>query len=271
MSQVTAQTGRMLCTIVGAGPGLGVALARRFLRGGCDVAMVARSPGRLEQWRHAQPQPERVGLFAADAGSPESLAGAFEAIRSWRGDTSVLIYNAAVMVSNQVASLDSALMAEAMRVDVGGALTCVQEVLPAMQEEGRGTILLTGGGLALEPYPEWGSLAAGKAALRSVGISLFKELLPAGIHVAVVAVCGIVEPGGPFDPDLVAEQYWQLHEQPLDQAQRELVYLPEGADPYYNDPRGRHRRTSQPIHAVGAGPWRRSATSVLPPARGAEG
>ena len=253
-AEVVEQTGRMLCTIVGAGPGLGVALAGRFLRGGCDVALVSRSPGRLEQWRQAHPQPERVGLFAADAGSSESLGGAVEAIRSWRGETSILIYNAADMIPNQVASLDSALMAEAMRVDVGGALTCVQEVLPAMRKEGRGTILLTGGGLALEPYPEWGSLAAGKAALRSVGLSLFKELLPAGIHVAVVAVCGIVEPGGPFSPDLVAEQYWQLHKQPLDQAQRELVYLPKGADPYYNDPRRRHRGTSQPIRAVGVDP-----------------
>lgn len=247
---VARQTERMLCTIVGAGPGLGVALARRFLAGGCDVALVSRSPGRLEYWRQTQPAPERVGLFAADAGSPEGLAGSFEAIRSWRGETSVLIYNAADMASGQVTSLDAARLVEAMRVDVGGALTCVQEVVPAMRREGRGTILLTGGGLALEPYPEWGSLAAGKAALRSVGLNLFKELLPAGIHVAVVAVCGIVEPDGPFDPDLVAEQYWQLHEQPLDQAERELVYLPEGADPYYNDPQSRHRDTSQPIRAL---------------------
>lgn len=244
----------MLCTIVGAGPGLGIALAGRFLTGGYDVALVSRSPGRLERWRQAQVQPERVGLFSADAGSPESLAEAFDATRSWRGETSVLIYNAAAMAPNQIASLDSAVIAETMRVDVGGALSCIQEVLPAMRREGRGTILLTGGGLALEPYPEWGSLAAGKAALRSVGLGLFKELLPAGIHVAVVAVCGIVEPGGLFDPDLVAEQYWQLHAQPLDQAQRELVYLPEGADPYYNDPQGQHRETSQPIRAVDVGP-----------------
>lgn len=247
---VAKQTGRMLCTIVGAGPGLGAALARRFLAGGCDVALVSRSPDRLKRWRQRQPKPKRIGLFAADAGSPEGLEEAFEAIRRWQGETSVLIYNAADMAPDQVSSLDSVRLLDAMRIDVGGALTCVQEVLPAMRHEGRGTILLTGGGLALEPYPEWGSLAAGKAALRSVGLNLFKELLPAGIHVAVVAVCGIVEPGGPFDPDLVAEQYWRLHEQPLDQAQRELVYLPQGADPYYNDPKGRYRDTSEPIRAL---------------------
>lgn len=242
----------MLCTIVGAGPGLGVALAERFIAGGCEVALVSRSPGRLEAWRADQAAPDRVGLFLADAGCSESLMSAFEAIRGWGGDTSVLIYNAADMASDGASSMSPERLAEAMRVDVGGALTSVQEVLPAMQREGRGTILLTGGGLALEPYPGWGSLAAGKAALRSVGLNLFKELLPAGIHVAVVAVCGIVEPGGVFDPGLVAEQYWQLHQQPLGRAQRELVYLPEGADPYYNDPHGRYRGTLEPVRGSGA-------------------
>src|SRR5690606_15286885 len=48
----------------------------------------------------------------------------------------------------------------------------------------RGTILLTGGGLALEPYPRWVTLAAGKAALRTLAINLHKELLPEGIHIA---------------------------------------------------------------------------------------
>lgn len=121
--------------------------------------------------------------------------------------------------------------------------------MPSMKAAGRGTILFTGGGLALEPYPEWATLAAGKAALRSLGLGLHKQLLPWSIHVAVVAVAGIVEPEGPFDPDRIADQYWRLHRQPLAHAQRELVHLPEGADPFYNDPSARHRDVSEPIVA----------------------
>lgn len=134
-----------------------------------------------------------------------------------------------------------------MRTNVGGALTSVHQVLPDMRRHGRGTILFTGGGLALEPYPEWAALAAGKAALRSVALNLHKELLPQDIHVAVIAVCGILQPGTPFAPEIVAEEYWRLHDQPIDAADRELVYLPEGADPYYNDPHDQHSTTSQPI------------------------
>ena len=37
----------MLCTIVGAGPGIGAALAKRFLAGGYDVALLARDAGRV--------------------------------------------------------------------------------------------------------------------------------------------------------------------------------------------------------------------------------
>ncbi len=37
------------------------------------------------------------------------------------------------------------------RVNVGGTLAAVQAVLPGMQARGRGSILPTGGGLALDP------------------------------------------------------------------------------------------------------------------------
>jgi NAD(P)-dependent dehydrogenase (short-subunit alcohol dehydrogenase family) len=113
----------------------------------------------------------------------------------------------------------------------------------------RGTIIFTDGGLALEPYPSWSSLAAGKAALRAYAIALHKEVAAENIRVAVIAICGIIEPGGLFDPDLLADSYWKVHA--IDAGRlRELVYLPAGADPYYNDPKGIYRSVSQPIRAA---------------------
>lgn len=112
-----------------------------------------------------------------------------------------------------------------------------------------GTILFTGGGLALEPYPEWCSLAAGKAALRAYSLALHKEALTFGVHVAVIAVCGIIQRGGLFDPERIAELYWTLHAEGSGAFSREVVYLREGAEAYYNDPSGAHRSSSDPIVA----------------------
>lgn len=243
----------MLCTIVGAGSGLGGSLARRFVAEGYDIALVARDAHRLDALVAGIGAAASCARFVADAGEPASLDAALAEIREWRGETNVLIYNAAQMSPDRAESLTNSALQESMAVNVGGAVHCVRDVTPGMRRRGSGTILLTGGGLALEPYPDWASLGAGKAALRSLGIGLHKRLLPDGIHVAVIAVCGIVRAGGVFDPDRVASLYWEVHRQPLDRAQREVVYLPDGADPFYNDPDGRYRSTSHPVdRGVGA-------------------
>jgi NAD(P)-dependent dehydrogenase (short-subunit alcohol dehydrogenase family) len=80
-----------------------------------------------------------------------------------------------------------------------------------MRRAGRGTLLYTGGGLALAPKPGLACAALCKAALRSLALSLAAELAPEGIHAATVTVCGFVQPGTPLSPDLVAETFWELY------------------------------------------------------------
>lgn len=240
------RNGAPLCTIIGAGPGLGAALARRFHAGGCRVALVARQVDPLAAIASAI-DAGKVRGFAADAGDTASLGTALGEIEAWAGATEILIYNAARMQSGPAAALDAVTLAGDMAVNLGGAVTAVGALLPAMRAQRRGTILFTGGGLALEPYPAWAALAIGKAALRSYGFALQKEIAGEDIRVAVIAICGIIAPGGPFDPDTIADQYWRLHADPAARQQRELVYLPAGADPYYNDPEAAYRKLSQPL------------------------
>lgn len=245
----------MLCVIVGAGPGLSAAVAERFHSGGYDIALLARNGTALRSLADslnaapAAAQVARVRIFLADAANPHSLTGALNEARAWGGPPEVLIYNAARMEPDEDLP-DAEYLAETMRTTLGGAVTAVNHTIPAMREAGFGTILITGGGLAFEPYPGWASLAAGKAALRSMTLSWHKAFLPAGIHVASIAVAGIVEPDGPFAPERVAEVYWSVHSQPIATAQREVVFLPEGADPFYNDPDRRHRAQSIPIEPL---------------------
>ena len=109
------------------------------------------------------------------------------------------------------------------RVSAGLALAAAQWALPAMRAQGRGSLLFTGGGLALEPKPGLASASLGKAALRSLALSLGEELAPAGIHAATLTICGFVQPGAALSPDRVAEALWELHAQPPGAWEKEQV------------------------------------------------
>ena len=235
----------MLCTIVGAGPGLAASIARRFGREGLKIALLSRSP-RPDLMRSLHAEGIDARAFRADASLVDDIARAFRDIEGWAGGTDTLIYNAAVMEPDTASTLTAQRALRDMATNLGGAIACVQAVLPKMQASGAGTILLTGGGLALEPYPTWTSLGAGKAALRAYGIALHKEVARDGIRVCVIAVCGIVETSGPFDPARVADAYWRLRDAP-EPTPREMLYFPNGADPFYNDPTGTFRDVSFPI------------------------
>ena len=211
--------------IVGMGPGVSAAVARRFAREGFAVGAVARDPAKLA----AQVDDLRAAKFRAagvpaDAGDPQSLQQALARLRTELGDADVLVYNAAGVTYRPLAELDAARFAVDLSVSVGGALVAAQSVLPAMRARGSGTLLLTGGGFAFEPVPELASLGVGKAGVRNLAFSLHADLKDSGIHAATVTICGPVAPDTAFDPDRIADAYWQLHEQPAGAFEREVQF-----------------------------------------------
>ena len=123
----------------------------------------------------------------------------------------MLLYNAAALRKTPPSGLDPETMVEDFRVNVAGALVAVQKVLPSMQEQKKGTILLTGGGLSLNPYYEYASLSVGKAGIRNLTFSLAQELQPHGIKVGTVTIAGFVKKDTHFDPDKIAEEFWKIH------------------------------------------------------------
>ena len=114
-----------------------------------------------------------------------------------------------------------------LAVKITGALAAVQAAAPGMTGRGAGTILLTGGGFALQPHPDYLSLSIGKAGIRALAQGLFEPFRAAGVHGATVTVAGFVAAGS-RDAQTVAERFWQLHGQPRDAWTVETVYTPEG-------------------------------------------
>lgn len=214
-----------LLTIVGMGKGISSAVAERFGREGFDVAMIGRKAEALAGYA-AQLGTRGISAkgYPADAGDPVALKTAFDHIHSGVAPTDVLVYNAAAVHRTPVLAETNASLVKDFRVNVAGALEAALLVLPGMQARKQGTILFTGGGLALAPADDYVSLSIGKAGIRILALTLAQSTSEFGIHVATVTVCGLVSADSEtFNPTAIAEQYWALHQQAPKEFQAELV------------------------------------------------
>src|SRR5207342_2024365 len=67
-----------------------------------------------------------------------------------------------------------------------------------------------GGGFADHPIPALATVSLGKAALRSAATMLGADLEPDGIRVATLTIAGTIVAGTSFDPERIAERYWEV-------------------------------------------------------------
>lgn len=211
--------------IAGVGPQLGMAIAHRFAREGFRIGLIARRADALRAYvEELRADGDTAVAYPADLGDLEAIPGLFARIAAEIGSPDVLVYNASAYTYGAPSQLTNEQLLGDLSVSVIGALACAREVIPAMRERGEGTIILTGGGFALNTYAPMASLGIGKAALRSLALNLGAELEPRGIHAGTVTILGEVREGTLFDADRIAEAYWQLHAQPPGAWSRELLY-----------------------------------------------
>ncbi len=199
--------------VVGAGNGLGNHLAMRFGRRGFRVVLMSRAEKNLAKYREEfSAAGIEVHTAAADAADPDSLTAAFDRVKSEFGVPDVLFYNAAMLIGGTPDGLDWNELELHYRVDVAGAFHCVRQVLCEEFCRKGGAVLLTGGGLALSPSPDWTCLSMDKAALRSLALILHEHLKERGVYVGTLTVTGAIEPGTKWDPELLAEKFEELYD-----------------------------------------------------------
>ena len=215
-----------IAAVLGVGPGLGAAISRRFAREGFSVALLARSEEStapvLEEIESSGGEALAVEANATDAAS---VAGAFEHVRGSLGDPEVFVYNAGAFRMGGILDVSPEDFDRCLRANCAGAFYAAREVLPAMVERGRGTVILTGATASLRGSANFSALATGKFALRALAQSMAREFGPQGIHVAHAVIDGQINtprvrdmsPGRDestmLSPDAIAESYWQLHRQ----------------------------------------------------------
>jgi short-subunit dehydrogenase len=205
--------------IVGAGPGISLSTAKKFGRAGFKVALIAR---RLEALKQYEDELSSEGIetkgFPGDISSEETLKAAIHSVIETYGKINVLLYNATAGKPGKPTGLNADDLVHDFKISVAGALTSVKEVVPLMEN---GTILLTGGGFALYPYPDLASLSIGKAGLRSLANSLHQELKPKGIYVGTLTINGFVQEGTYFSAKNIADAFYNMYE---NQSDAEIIF-----------------------------------------------
>jgi len=202
--------------VIGAGPGIGQAVAQRFAADGFAVAVIARSAATVDQAVRAVRGDGRAVLGVPADGTDEAgLRAALDRVVDAHGLPDVLVYNAARIRPDQPGELSAAELLDTLAVNVVGLATAAGHLAPRMAERGSGSILITSGMPGV--VPAYTSLSLGKAAARTYAEILAAAYGPAGVHVASVLVTDTVVPGTPFDPAVIAAAYPELHAQPRDQ------------------------------------------------------
>jgi short-subunit dehydrogenase len=200
--------------VIGAGPGVGTAVARRFGAAGHAVGLIARNSDRLDGLvRDLAAEGISAGSAAADAGDPGQLGAALRELTDRLGPAEVLCFSPLpdIGLIKPVRDTTPDDLRASFQLGVVGAAAAVAEVLPAMHAAGRGTLLFTTGSGGLTPSAARAASGVTTTAAAVYVQMLHDELATEGIHAAHVVIVGPIGPGARHEPDTVAEHLWQRH------------------------------------------------------------
>ena len=209
--------------VLGAGSGIGAAVARRCSVPGDTVFLLSRDARRLGPLAEELSRSGRtVDVLVADVADERALNDAIDRVVDVVGAPDLVVYNAAFVRRDRPGDLSHEEHAQAWTVNVVGAVTAASRFLPQMAARGAGSFLLTGG--LPRADPAWTSLSLGKAGLRALTSLLADEFGDRGVHVATLVVDGAVAEGTAFDPDLIAQEFLRLHQQERSDWEHEVVF-----------------------------------------------
>jgi NAD(P)-dependent dehydrogenase (short-subunit alcohol dehydrogenase family) len=229
--------------IVGAGDGLGGAVARRFAREGLIACVTRRNADKLAPLiAEINGAGGRAHAFGCDARKEDEVIALVDRIEREVAPIEVLVFNVGANVPASILDETARKYLKIWEMAAFGGFLTGREAARRMVARGRGTILFTGATASLRGAASFGAFAGAKHALRALAQSMARELAPRGVHVGHVIVDGVI--AGPFardhlpalyakkddgvilDPDHIADNYWHLHRQPRDAWTFELDLRP---------------------------------------------
>ena len=201
--------------IIGAGPGLGAAVARRFGREGFSIALISRNQSKLD----AMAAELKVGGltargYAADVLVPAALEHALGRAAAELGPITVLQYSPLPSREylKRVLDMTPELALEALQFSALGLIHAVRTVLPSMRQAGGGSVILVNGGTSVKARADFAGTSVAFPAESAYGEMLHDALESEGIRVAQLVIPGSIPQLQLVNGiDDVADRIWDLH------------------------------------------------------------
>ncbi|MED3917818.1 SDR family NAD(P)-dependent oxidoreductase [Priestia megaterium] len=199
--------------IVGAGPGLGMSIAKKFGKNGFRVALIARNEEKLKQ---LVIELEQLGIeaasFQADILNKDQISLAFATIKEKYGFIDVVEYSPTPSIDTVTNALDvteeNALYQ--FQFNVLGAISSIREVLPDMLDRQSGALLFTTGGAAVNPVPMMGNVGIAVSGLRNYIFNLNSELKEKDIYAGHISIGIWMQPNSGVQ-DKIADIWYDMY------------------------------------------------------------
>ncbi len=203
--------------IVGAGAGLGAAVARRFGAEGFAVALISRSQERVDELaRTLADEGITARGYAANVRDHVALAAALDRAAQELGPVEVLQYSPLPQKEflRPVLETTPGDLVGAFEFSIQAPVAAVHQVLQGMRVLGRGTVLFINGGTAVQPLPKYAGSSIAFAGESAYGQMIHEALAGDGIHVGQLIIPGAIIPGHEEnDPRVLADTLWSMHQE----------------------------------------------------------
>ncbi|MWJ25877.1 dehydrogenase [Clavibacter michiganensis subsp. michiganensis] len=203
--------------IVGAGAGLGAAVARRFGAEGFALALISRSQERVDELaRTLADEGITARGYAANVRDHVALAAALDRAAQELGPVEVLQYSPLPQKEflRPVLETTPGDLVGAFEFSIQAPVAAVHQVLQGMRVLGRGTVLFINGGTAVQPLPKYAGTSIAFAGESAYGQMIHEALAGDGIHVGQLIIPGAIIPGHEEkDPRVLADTLWSMHQE----------------------------------------------------------
>jgi NAD(P)-dependent dehydrogenase (short-subunit alcohol dehydrogenase family) len=235
-----------VCLVIGAGDGVGGAIAKAFAAEGFEVCVTRRARNLDQLEALAQSIRDTGGkarAYGVDARSEDEMIALFDLVERDAGPLDVVVFNIGANVRFEVTDTTTRVFQKVWEMACFAGFLTGREAAKHMLPRGRGSILFTGASASLRGRAGFSAFSAAKQGLRAVAQSLAKEVGPKGIHVAHVVVDGAID--GVFARTNIADREERL--------ERDDILKPEEIAKNYVWLHGQHR--SAWTHELDLRPW----------------
>lgn len=245
MARIEGAGAKGVCLVIGAGDGVGGAIARAFAAEGHPVCVTRRARN-LDQLEALAASIRAEGgvahAYGVDARAEAEVVALFDRIEAEVGPLEVVVFNIGANVRFGLRETTARVFTKVWEMACFAGFLAGREAARVMAPRGRGSILFTGATASLRGREGFAAFAAAKAGLRAMAQSAAREFGPQGLHVAHVVVDGAID--GAFTranrpdaeallaqdrilkPAEIAANYVWLHAQPRSAWTHELDLRP---------------------------------------------